>query len=106
MGGMNEFNFRQYEGGDETFADFIQKNKATFGVPNNIDYITGNGAIYDSFHADISNTYVDDLVIALNNIKVLVYNGQEDYVVNTAGVLNYLNGLKWTKIANWKRATK
>lgn len=33
MGGMNEFNFRQYEGGDETFAAFLEANKNNFGVP-------------------------------------------------------------------------
>jgi hypothetical protein len=33
MGGMNEFNFRQYTGVDESFADFLQSNKGSLGVP-------------------------------------------------------------------------
>lgn len=33
MGGMNEFNFRQYEDGDYSFADFLQRNKGSLGVP-------------------------------------------------------------------------
>lgn len=37
---------------------------------------------------------------------MLLYNGQDDYVVNTAGVLNYINSLQWDSIANWKRARK
>ena len=36
----------------------------------------------------------------------MIYNGQDDYVVNTPGVLQYLNGLSWPNIASWKRASK
>lgn len=106
MGGMNEFNFRQYEDTDGSFADFLQANRASLGVPQEISYIPGNGQVYDSFHNDISVSYASDVVILLRNIKVLIYNGQEDYVVNTAGVLNYINSLQWSSIANWKRARK
>jgi Serine carboxypeptidase len=45
-------------------------------------------------------------VIILRNVKLLIYNGQEDYVVNTAGVLNYINSLGWEYLNNWKRARK
>ena len=37
---------------------------------------------------------------------MLIFNGQDDYVVNTAGVLQYLNSLGWENIAAWKRAKK
>ena len=94
MGGMNEFNFRQYEDGDGSFADFLQANRGSLGVPQEISYIPGNDAVYDSFHEDISVSYASDIVILLRSIKVLIYNGQEDYVVSTADVLNYLNGLR------------
>jgi hypothetical protein len=40
-------------------------------------------------------SYATDVVIALKNTKVLIYNGQNDVVVNTAGVLQYLNSLNW-----------
>ncbi len=39
-------------------------------------------------------------------IRVLIYNGQDDFVVNTAGVLAYLNGLNWSGIPQWKRTSK
>lgn len=42
----------------------------------------------------------------LRNIRVLIYNGQDDYVVNTAGVMQYLNSLQWERINVWKRAAK
>ena len=103
---MNNYNYRQYKDGDESFADFLQKNKAELGVPSNIDYMPGSEAIYISFKKDVGRSYVSDLVIMLRHIRVLIYNGQDDYVVNTAGVLQYLNSLGWENIASWKRAKK
>ena len=75
-------------------------------MPSNIDYIPGSDAIYNSFKADVGKSYVSDVVTVLRNIKVLIYNGQDDYVVNTAGVLQYLNGMGWEYIGNWKRTRK
>ncbi len=60
-----------------------------------MDFIPGNDAIYTSFAQDVSMSYATDVVIALKNTKVLIYNGQNDVVVNTAGVLQYLNSLNW-----------
>lgn len=51
-------------------------------------------------------SYSVELIRILRKTKVLIYNGQDDYVINTAGVLNYLNSLTWEGIANWKRARK
>lgn len=45
-------------------------------------------------------------MVALRNIKVLIYNGQNDVVVNNAGVLQYLNSLNWEGINQWKRTQK
>ena len=36
----------------------------------------------------------------------MIYNGQNDVVVNNAGVLQYLNSLNWPGIGNWKRTIK
>ena len=49
-----------------------------------------------SFAADVSRSYATDILTCLrNNIRVLIYNGQNDVVVNTPGVLQYLNSLNW-----------
>lgn len=65
-----------------------------------------NLQVYDNFAADISISYEADLVLALRNVKVLVYNGQLDFIVNTPGVLQYLNSLNWEGINQWKRTKK
>ena len=42
LGGMNNYNYRQYSYGDESFATFLQNNKLQFGVPANISYQPGS----------------------------------------------------------------
>lgn len=37
---------------------------------------------------------------------MLIYNGQNDVVVNTPGVLHYLSSIDWEHIQNWKKAKK
>jgi len=95
MGGISIFNFRQYDPTDESFADFLEKNKATLGVSDNIKFIPGNDQIYTAFGQDITQGVTRDLVEVLRKVKVLIYNGQNDLVVNTPGVLQYLNSLQW-----------
>ncbi len=76
------------------------------GIPQDVYYVPGSDDIYNSFQADIMRAYTGDVINALRRTRVLVYNGQDDFVVNTAGVLNYLNSLNWEGIPQWKRAQK
>ena len=39
-------------------------------------------------------------------MRVLLYNGQNDIIVNTAGVLNYLNNLDWHGLRQWSKTPK
>jgi carboxypeptidase C (cathepsin A) len=104
---MSTYNFRQYGEGDSTFATFLNDSRKNFGVPDNVYYVPGNDDIYNAFAADISRSYAGDVIALLNkNVRVLIYNGQDDFVVNTAGVLNYLNSLNWVGISAWKRQRK
>lgn len=104
MGGISMFNFRSYDEWDVSFAEFLNKNRAEFGA--SVEYIMSNEQVYSAFAKDISKSYASDVILALRNIKVLIYNGQNDVVVNTAGVMQYLNSLNWDGIHQWKRKTK
>ena len=104
---MSTFNFRQYADPDESFAKILNDSKNQFGVPAEVYYVPGNDDIYNSFQEDISRAYTGDVINLLNRrVKVMVYNGQDDFVVNTPGVLCYLNSLNWGDIRYWKRARK
>ena len=98
------FNFRNYDGLDESFAEFLERNKNQFGA--NVKYLPGNDQIYTAFGKDISRSYAHDVIYVLGKARVLIYNGQNDVVVNNAGVLQYLNSLNWDLIGQWKRTPK
>lgn len=51
-------------------------------------------------------SYTQDLLFVIRSKKVLVFSGQNDYIVNSAGVQNYLNALSWSRINAWKGAKK
>ncbi len=36
----------------------------------------------------------------------MIYNGQNDFQVNTAGVLNYLQNLTWKEAKEWMKTDK
>lgn len=42
----------------------------------------------------------------MRNVRTLIYNGQNDVIVNTAGVLNYLNNLDWEGTLQWSKTPK
>lgn len=104
---MSTYNFRQYGEMDDSFAKFLNDNKGSLGVPDDIKFLPSNNDIYNAFSFDISRSYAGSVVnILKKNVRVMIYNGQDDFVVNTPGVLNYLNNLNWIGILEWKKAKK
>jgi carboxypeptidase C (cathepsin A) len=85
---------------------YVQTFKKYLGVKEGIDYIPQNEDVYSSFKEDLMKSYTRDLISVLGNVRVLIYNGQNDYIVNTAGVQNYLNALNWPRINSWKGTKK
>lgn len=71
-----------------------------------IDYIPQNNQVYNSFKDEITKSFAKDLVIVLKKVKVLIYSGQNDYIVNSAGTQNFINSLNWDGISNWKKSKK
>ena len=106
MGNISMFNFRNYDGMDESFAKFLNDNKQTLGVDPALEYLPGNDLIYTAFGDDVSRSYAADVSLIIGRYKVLIYNGQNDVVVNTPGVLHYLSSIDWVHIDEWKRTKK
>lgn len=106
MGNISIFDFRNYNGLDVSYSKLLQDNKDQFGVPSNVSYILGNDKIYTAFGDDITRSYANYVTRVLRHTKVLIYNGQNDVVVNTPGVLLYLNSLDWEGIYEWKKTPK
>ncbi len=106
---MNVLNYKQYDEGNINgdYQYFVQDNKKSFGVPDWVNYVDDNQQMYEDFAADISMSFKRQLEKVLTaNIRTLIYNGQNDLIVNTAGVLSYLNTLEWQYINEWKQKPK
>jgi carboxypeptidase C (cathepsin A) len=82
-------------------------NRKAFGVSENVHFVDDNQQMYNDFSADISTSYKRSLERILSlRLKVLIYNGQNDFIVNTAGVLTYLNTLEWPLSKQWRNTKK
>ena len=106
MNNISIFNFRNYDGIDTSFAKFLTDNRQAMGINTSLEFISGNDKIYTAFGPDISKSYADDVAYVVGKVKTLIYNGQNDVVVNTPGVLQYLNGLTWNGARQWKKTQK
>jgi carboxypeptidase C (cathepsin A) len=107
--GMNVLNYKLYDNSDinENYAKYVEANKGQFGVPANKSYVDDYEEMYYAFNADLSRSFKPQLERVLNmGIKTLIYNGQNDFIVNTAGVLTYMNTLKWQHAKEWRAAKK
>lgn len=59
--------------------------------------------MYSAFDEDLSMSFKMNLQRLLNyDVKTLIYNGQNDFIVNTAGVLTYMNTLQWKYAKEWR----
>ena len=76
------------------------------GINSSLEFIPGNDWVYTAFGADISKSYADDVAKVVDRVKTLIYNGQNDVVVNTPGVLQYLHSLNWPGSRQWKMSQK
>jgi len=72
-----------------------------------MNYVDNNEKMYYEFSADLSLSYRKELEKLLNRgVKTLIYNGQNDFIVNTPGVLAYLNALEWDGAKQWRSSSK
>ena len=56
-------------------------------VPISLFYIDCNNDVYEAFSADIVAGIITPMMpTLLDNIKVLIYNGQDDMLINSNGV--------------------
>ena len=99
--GVNIYNYRQYPIGDgmNDLSIFLNDNKTKqqFEFPENFKYMGCNDTMYTDFYDDISRSYKENITYILNqkNTKVLLYNGQNNIIVNTPSAENWIYSLKW-----------
>ncbi|KAM3128214.1 hypothetical protein pb186bvf_019697 [Paramecium bursaria] len=106
-GGMNTYNILQQNQSDRVpaYINFLQNKRSNFSEIDQ-EFIECNEDVKKLFKEDISKDYENKLVEVLSRIKVLIYNGQLDYVNNSPGTLTWINQLKWDNIDDWKQQKK
>ncbi len=109
-GNVNVYDITKYKDYPvELIGSFLESpdNKKRFGLNDDVEFGLQSGNVYEGLYEDFMRQYVH-LVESLleEKVNVIIYNGQNDFVVNTAGVLNYLNSLNWEGISYWKRSRK
>ena len=72
------------------------------GADPNVYWAKCYQAVYSAFYNDISQSYSSNISFILNqtdyDIKVLIYNGQDDIVCNTPGVERYMKNIQWSNM--------
>lgn len=88
-GGVNVYNMRDYNpnynlGQLPSWLN-LASTKTLINVPQSIIWTECNNDIYNSMTQDIMTSTSPYLPYILDSIKVLIYNGQDDLIVNTPG---------------------
>jgi carboxypeptidase C (cathepsin A) len=74
-------------------------------------YGLNTGIIYDSGADDVYNNLYDDFMknevsrveyLLSKNVPVLVYNGQDDLIVQSAGTMKWVDKLRYANIEEFK----
>lgn len=107
--GMSVFNYKRYSD-DNTGADYVRylnANKKQMGIPDNVSFVEENLAVKNGLASDFMVSYLKGIEVALKaETKVLIYNGQNDFLTPTAGVFTYLQNLEWPFAKDWRETPK
>lgn len=66
-GGLNLMNYKKYtqDNINDNYWKFLQENKKSFGVPDDVNYIDDGEFMYKAFGRDISMSFADSLVYVI-----------------------------------------
>lgn len=89
------------------YSLFLNNYKARHSVPQNVSFVEFNQHVASAFTMDTMVKYTHGLEYLLSNkVRVLIYNGQNDFKVTTAGVVSYLQSLEWDGADEWRKTPK
>lgn len=78
------------------------------GIPPEVTWGNQSNAVFDNLRGDFMKSVVDDVDYLLNStdVKVTVYTGQLDLIVNSIGTEAWLNRLTWPGMNKWTSSAK
>ncbi|KAF2881564.1 hypothetical protein ILUMI_24599 [Ignelater luminosus] len=84
------------------------KIKESLNISKDIEWNFINDDIYCALQGDLMRPVTPAIETILNetDIKIIVYNGVFDFLVNTAGTVMWLDNLKWKGSSEWHEKAK
>lgn len=107
--GFNEYNYRIYTQYNHTaYKTYLNmpETKDLLHVPKEIYFKNCNKVVYNSLGSDFMRSVNLYMPYVLEKVRVLLYNGQDDFAVNTPGALNWIDELKWKGADTFNNANK
>lgn len=100
-GGVNVYDItKYYDYPTELIASFLESpdNKKRFGLNNDVEFGKQSGNVYETLYEDFMYQYVHLVEMLLeDNVNVIVYNGQNDLIVETPGTFKWVEMLHYAK---------
>lgn len=77
--------------------------KRKLGVPDNVTWGGQSAAVFNYLSGDFMNPVVEDVERLLNStdLKVTVYTGQLDLIVDSIGTENWVDSMNWSGMTNF-----
>jgi vitellogenic carboxypeptidase-like protein len=97
--GINLYNYREYGAYDNSNIDAYlnrPETKDLLHVPRSVHYKDCNNDVYEALGHDFMKSVAGYLPTVLKHIRVLLYNGQDDFIVNSPSAENWIAKLKWS----------
>lgn len=94
---QNVYNYKIGPYPDDFVAQHCENYIKQFGFDKNFTYDSTNGKISNSLSLDCftPNGIPALQYILASGLPVIIYNGDNDILINTPGVITFINGFEW-----------
>ena len=108
-GGNSIYDVRVYNStdnnGDTVVFMNLPSTKRLLNTPS-FEYTEVNMTVGNNFGPDFAVGLSGIMPFLLDNIKVLIFNGQDDLLINTEGVENLLENVNWANMQKFLKSRK
>ena len=98
-----------HDGVDDALDDLMNgPMKKQLNIPEHVSWGSQSGEVFSQLAGDFMNPVIDDVEYLLNNtdLKVVVYTGQLDLIVDTIGTEVWIDKLNWKGSERFKSNKK
>lgn len=109
-GGINVYNMRDYNTNYDMsgITKWLnsQSVKELLHIPQSINWVECDNEVYNAFTADIMSTTKTYLPYIVDSIRLMVYNAQDDLIVNTPGTEAMIASMDWSGINDFLQSPR